>query len=356
MKNRMTLKEIAAQLNISLATVDRAVNNRVDINPRTREIILQKIKEVEYKPNKIARSLVLKKDIKVGVVLLNSPNFFWSEVERGIRYIEGQFKDFGIKSIYYRTGSSAAEQKYAIEQLLNEEVRTIIIKPKNNKLIVDKLNECIKNGINIVTVNEDLKDVERMFYVGPQDIEAGRTAGELMARFAKSKGKVAVVASIGDSNSYNQRYQGFCQQLREMNSEVEVIDWTQELIKEVGDYNAYFITKHYIKTVPDLIGIYNNSGVIYEIGLAVKDEVHMKGLIVIGHEISPEITELMNQDCISAIISQDPFSQGYYAMKLLCDFMMENSIPEFNEYFTRIDIIIKSSLQKRQNIINSYVI
>ena len=186
MGKNMTLKDIAAQLNLSIATVDRAVNDRDDICQETKDLVLNKLKEVGYRPNKIARRLVSKKDYKVGVVLFDDPNYFWSEMERGIRRAEDQFSDFGVQSLYYRIGYEISEQKYALEQLAQENINAIIIKPWNDELIIDVLKEQVENGVRVVTVNDDLKDVGRMFYVGPQDIESGKTAGELIGVVARN--------------------------------------------------------------------------------------------------------------------------------------------------------------------------
>ena len=55
-----TLKDIAAKLNLSVATVSRAVNNKEYVKKETRERVMKALEEYNYVPNEVARSLKLK--------------------------------------------------------------------------------------------------------------------------------------------------------------------------------------------------------------------------------------------------------------------------------------------------------
>lgn len=351
MKKNVTLKDIAQELGVSVATVDRAIHNRGEINTETKQKILSKANELGYKPNKIARTLVMKKTNKIGVILPLDPKFFWSEVERGIKYVDENIRDFGVKVSYYRICDSVVTQKYTIEKLMKEDINALIIKPLYDDSIAEKLNECIKKGIDIVMINDDIKEVDSFFYVGPNDDEAGRTAGQLMSMFLKEKGKIGVVRNTSnESYSLTQRFLAFCGQLREMWGDIQIIDKSEYLAQKIGGYDAYLATKYYIENIPDLAGIYNDSGSIYEVGLALKDEKPGKKIVVVGHEVSPEVNELLTDGYIDAVISQDPFFQGYYAMKNLSDFLIEGKEPESKQYLSHTDIILKSNFRIRSNI------
>ena len=53
----MTIKDIAKKCHVGVSTVSRAMNNHPDINPETKEMIMQVIKENHYVPNNSARNL-----------------------------------------------------------------------------------------------------------------------------------------------------------------------------------------------------------------------------------------------------------------------------------------------------------
>ena len=53
----VTIKELAKICGVGVSTISRAINNHPDINPETKEMVLQKAKEVGYVPNNSARNL-----------------------------------------------------------------------------------------------------------------------------------------------------------------------------------------------------------------------------------------------------------------------------------------------------------
>ena len=57
----VTIKDIAKRAGVSVTTVSRALNGYKDIRPETRERILRIAEEMNYRPNAVARSLVMKK-------------------------------------------------------------------------------------------------------------------------------------------------------------------------------------------------------------------------------------------------------------------------------------------------------
>jgi LacI family transcriptional regulator len=63
------VKQIAAELGISLGTVDRALHNRFGVSAKTRARVPALVESLQYKPNVAARNLKLNRHLKVGVYL-----------------------------------------------------------------------------------------------------------------------------------------------------------------------------------------------------------------------------------------------------------------------------------------------
>ncbi|WP_274426058.1 LacI family DNA-binding transcriptional regulator [Chelativorans sp. YIM 93263] len=76
MRRRSTLKEVAAALDLSVATVSRALGGYEDIAPQTRQRVAEKARELGYVPNTAGRMLVSGRSGFVGLVLpVRGPNF-----------------------------------------------------------------------------------------------------------------------------------------------------------------------------------------------------------------------------------------------------------------------------------------
>ena len=77
MKKSATIYDISEKLNISAATVSRALNNHPKISIKTKELVLATAKELNYKQNTLAQALKSGKTNNVGIIVpyINS-NFF----------------------------------------------------------------------------------------------------------------------------------------------------------------------------------------------------------------------------------------------------------------------------------------
>jgi DNA-binding LacI/PurR family transcriptional regulator len=69
MAHQVTIKDIAKHLNISVATVSRALRDMPDIKPETRQAVLDLAKEWDYQPNVLATSLVKSRTKTLGVIV-----------------------------------------------------------------------------------------------------------------------------------------------------------------------------------------------------------------------------------------------------------------------------------------------
>ncbi|WP_130492986.1 LacI family DNA-binding transcriptional regulator [Motilibacter rhizosphaerae] len=78
-QQRPTLEEVAASAGVSRATVSRVVNNSPTVAPHLRERVEQAIRELGYRPNLAARSLVTRRTGAVGVVVAESAEFVFAD-------------------------------------------------------------------------------------------------------------------------------------------------------------------------------------------------------------------------------------------------------------------------------------
>lgn len=83
--HRVTIKDIAREANVSPQTVSRAINDKGEISPQTRERILRIAERLGYRPNSIARSLATRRTQNVGLVVPDVANPFFAGIARGIQ-------------------------------------------------------------------------------------------------------------------------------------------------------------------------------------------------------------------------------------------------------------------------------
>lgn len=106
------MKDIARDLGVSVVTVSKVLRNHSDISEETRERVLARIKEVDYRPNIAARSLVTGRTYLVGLVVPSLLHPFFAEIAKAI---SENLRERG----YYLIISSSEEDPELEEQEIN---------------------------------------------------------------------------------------------------------------------------------------------------------------------------------------------------------------------------------------------
>lgn len=146
-RHLITIKDIAKDLKISIATVSRALRNTYDVSEETRNKVLAKSKELNYRPNFNARGLVNHKSHNIGVILPMITNYYFSTVITGIQNVAYK-NDFNV--ILYVTGESPEREINIARQLSLSSIDGLLICVTSESHKCDHLMEIIDNGVPIV--------------------------------------------------------------------------------------------------------------------------------------------------------------------------------------------------------------
>jgi DNA-binding LacI/PurR family transcriptional regulator len=119
-----TLKDIATQANVSIMTVSRVIKNSGYVNKETRKRIEAVIEELNYRPNGIAQSLVLKKTNNVLIIVPDIENFFFAEMLKGS---ESVFRRYGINVLFANSDGLINTEKQLVELGLSHIVDGLIL-------------------------------------------------------------------------------------------------------------------------------------------------------------------------------------------------------------------------------------
>ena len=91
-KQSVTIYTVAREARVSMATVSRVVNGNPNVKPETRQKVLDVIKQLNYRPNAVARGLASKKTTTVGVVIPNITDPYFAELALGIDDVASMYK------------------------------------------------------------------------------------------------------------------------------------------------------------------------------------------------------------------------------------------------------------------------
>ena len=120
----VTMKNIAQALGVSVVTVSKVMRDHADIGPGTRQRVLDKAKELHYRPNLTARSLVTGQSYQVGVIVPTLLHPFFAEVLEGLA---STMKQDGYAVMISSSMEDPAIEEAAIEQLLGHRMDGLIV-------------------------------------------------------------------------------------------------------------------------------------------------------------------------------------------------------------------------------------
>jgi DNA-binding LacI/PurR family transcriptional regulator len=123
-QHRVTIREIARMTGVSTQTVSRVINQRPDVSPATRESVQAAIAAVGFQPSAVARSLVQRRSLTLGVVVAGLKHFGVSQTLNGItEECEGAGYGLLLKEL---SGFGATEIGPVVEFLAAHRVEGII--------------------------------------------------------------------------------------------------------------------------------------------------------------------------------------------------------------------------------------
>lgn len=123
MRQKTTLKQLAKELNVSVSTVSKSLNNSSEISPKTIKRVKELAELYGYRPNPVAVSLKRNKTFTLGILIPDILNHFFAKVLYGI---EQEASQKGYKIITCLTNESIDKEKEYLEMLEYNQVDGII--------------------------------------------------------------------------------------------------------------------------------------------------------------------------------------------------------------------------------------
>lgn len=210
MARRITIKDIAREAGVSPQTVSRAVNDKGEIRPETRERILRIAERLGYRPNSIARSLATRRSRNLGLVVPDVSNPFFASVARGI---EDAAHDAGYNVFLCNTDENAAREISAIHSLEAQRVDGMLL--CSSRLSEQELAKVADRFEPLVLVNRRI-DRPQIGCVMVDDAKAMQEAVLSLLRLGHRQ--IGLLAGPPQSHSGRERVEGYRQAMRMYNS------------------------------------------------------------------------------------------------------------------------------------------
>jgi LacI family transcriptional regulator len=323
---RPTQKQIAELLGISQGTVDRALHSRGGINRETEQLVKQTAAALNYKTNKLAH--LLKTGKKLDIALVAPRDNLFAKVKEGVEAFRSYIVHDFVNATWYETkGFDTNKQIEILVSLISRGIDAIGLAPADPYQLTPWIDRAVDRNIPVVTINTDAPESKRLCYIGLDHYLAGRIAGELLGKFMKGEGKIIYISGFMDAYSQNRRLAGFESIIQESFPRMEIAGLYHN-DRNTAD-QAYEITREALTSHgAENFGYVITSGNGAEGVVRALEEIQSNNIVPkVCFDFLPKNIELLKSGHVSAVIGEDPFSQGFQTTKCLFEHCVEKQTP-----------------------------
>ncbi|MCD2425644.1 LacI family transcriptional regulator [Niabella pedocola] len=155
MKKGVTIKDIAAKLNMSVSTVSKALNDNSSISTMTKERVVKLANEWNYVPNEAARHFKQSKSFTLGLVIPDLLDQFYVLAINGVEAVAGANK---YQVIVAQSHEDSSKEEQIIQNLISNRVDGVIIAISKNTKKTALFQRLEQTGIPVVFLSRSLND------------------------------------------------------------------------------------------------------------------------------------------------------------------------------------------------------
>ena len=357
---RITQKEIARDLNVSLITVSRALNDTGYVSREMKEKILTYAEEHNYIPHKASRALVRNKIRKIGFFSSTYPVYFWSDIRKGAAIAGTQIEGFNYRVDYHTIPDN--DTQYYIRVLKEEIGKGLdgIALVNQRQYDMDRIFKIIETaGIPYITYNVDAPGSRRLCHVGSDYRAGGRLAAEFMGKMLmfKEKAKILIInlneydMKTPDAPDLNgERLEGFLRVMREQFPRISCEIALITTLYDAADHDTQ-ISDLLAEKEGKVDGVYLIPA-FNDIFLNAIDIYDYKKTVTVLHDLDQSAIHHLETDLLTGVIYQNPIFQGYYAVKTM-ENLLESSSSEKTE---DIEIIHNVIMAENRDLISNHFV
>ena len=338
MRKKVTLKQIAKELDVSISTVSKSLRDSTEISEDTRQKVQAFAKLYNYKPNLIALSLKNRKTKTIGIIIPEIVHHFFATVISGIEHLANEK---GYNVIVCLSNESFDKEVINMEMLANGSIDGFIMslsKETQQKKDFHHILEATSQGMPVVMFDRVTNDI-----FCDKVIIDDKTAAQDAVNFLIYKGmrKIGLITTVDYVSVGKLRTEGYLHALRQNNI---ILD--EKLILKIEDIEnctseiENFIKENDIDSVFAVNELFAVTAIkaSNQMGKKVPEDISVIGFTdgIISKHSTPSITT----------VSQNGISMGRKAAKLLID-RLENE--EEDEFYTTE--IIETHLVERESTI-----
>jgi LacI family transcriptional regulator len=333
-----TIKDVAREAGVSVATVSKVLNLPDYSKPETREKVMAAIKRLNYQPNHAARSMVRKKTGMIALIIPDVRNQFFTDVARGVEDVANQHN---YRVMLCNTDEDPQKQQNYLQALQGRIVDGFIIAVASDE--IRQLKQISRLELPFVFIDRECRNLRADAVIVDNRDGASKAVRHLLHN---GRQRVGFISGKQDTQTGRERLQGYCDALEEKGIEPE-----RQLMKD-GKFTiegGYQAAKALLEMAgrPDALFVANNAmtigalKAIGEMGIRIPDEIALVSFDDADWAgfLTPALT----------VIRQPTYTMGSLAGEILFQRLNEAKPSELKEVVLKPELVIRKSCGSMQN-------
>ncbi|MBG9736411.1 substrate-binding domain-containing protein [Paenibacillus alvei] len=257
------------------------------------------------------------------IVKMNQGDY-WNTLRSGA---EAAAKEFNVKLHFLAPNyeDDISGQIELVNQSIQNRPDAVILAASDYMGLAQVTDRIAYHNIPIISIDSEVGSARVKTYVGTNNYEAGQLAAKRMIELIHKSGQIAVMNFVQAAKNASQREEGFQDYVaRFPNVRVVDIQYSQS-----NQRNAEEITCSWLAQYPSLDGIVALNA---ESSIGVGREIQRSGkggkVKVIAFDSPPETMGLLQDGVVQALVLQNPFNNGYLAVKYAVEIIEGRNVPE----------------------------
>ena len=302
MGDRPTIADVAAKAGVSIATVDRVLNERHPVREQTARRVYEAASEIGYHAASLLRQRLtaVLPHVEFGILLQRPQQAFYrnfgEEVTRAVERTPGIRGRCNLRYVAEPTPAGVVRELEALAETADVVALTSI-----DHHTVTKAVETLKGTkIPVFSLLSDFAQGVRESYVGLDNLKVGRTAAWLIARTARLPGKVAVFVGSHRWHGHQLRETGFRSYFREHAPDFQILETVVNLETAEVTHEA---TLNLLERHKDTAGFYVAGGGMEGAITALREVEPAVFPAAVVNELTPESSAALQDHILTGVIA-----------------------------------------------------
>ena len=230
----------------------------------------------------------------------------------------------GAKIIFADAQNSSSKQASDVENFIAQGVQAILISPMTTDSLVPAIEDAVKAGIPVATVDRKANTDKVLVHVGADNVQGGRAAAQFIIDKLGNKGTVIELEGTPGASAAIDRKSGFDEVINKSNVKI-LVSQNAEFDRAKGQNVMESLMQKYPKF--DAVFGANDEMIIGAIEAMSGAGIDPASKVTIGFDATPDAFQYMKEGKLNATIDQFPGKQAGMALQYLTDYVKNKTMP-----------------------------